>query len=92
MTVRASASNNCVTFRVRDTGEGIPKDYLDHIFERFVQVPGATGGGAGLGLSIVRSIVKAHGGEMSVESEVGKGSEFSFTLPIEAAPGGENLV
>jgi len=85
----ASASENHVTFRVEDSGEGIPEDYLAHIFERFVQVPGATGGGAGLGLSIAHSIVKAHGGEMTVSSEVGRGSTFMFTLPIEPAPSGE---
>jgi signal transduction histidine kinase/HAMP domain-containing protein len=81
VTVDASASQDEVTLRVGDTGEGIPKDYLDHIFERFVQVPGATGGGAGLGLSIAHHIVEAHGGRMAVESEVGRGSTFSFTLP-----------
>lgn len=96
--VGASASSDDVTFRVEDTGEGIPKEYLDRIFERFVQVPGATGGGAGLGLSIVRHIVAAHGGRMSVTSEVGKGSVFSFSVPIDhdsrdrETAGKENLV
>jgi signal transduction histidine kinase len=89
VTVRASATDKDVCFRVEDTGEGIPKDYLDRIFERFVQVPGATQGGAGLGLSIAQNIVRAHGGGMNVESEVGRGSVFGFTLPIEVGSGGQ---
>ncbi|HVT14366.1 MAG TPA: ATP-binding protein [Fimbriimonadaceae bacterium] len=78
--LRASGEGDQVTFSVEDTGSGIPKEFLENIFERFVQVPGATGGGAGLGLSISRTIVQAHGGKMWVESELGKGSTFSFTL------------
>jgi signal transduction histidine kinase len=89
VTVRASASDKDVSFRVEDTGEGIPKDYLVHVFERFVQVPGATQGGAGLGLSIAQNIVRAHGGQMAVESEEGRGSTFSFNIPIEMAEPGE---
>lgn len=82
----ASASGDQVTFGVEDNGSGIPKDYLEHIFERFVQVPGATGGGAGLGLSISKTIVQAHGGNMWVRSDLGKGSTFSFTLRCDAQP------
>jgi NtrC-family two-component system sensor histidine kinase KinB len=80
--LEAKAVKNGVTFFVRDTGSGIPAEYLPHIFERFVQVPGATRGGAGLGLSIARTIVKAHGGDILVESEPGQGSVFTFTLPV----------
>jgi signal transduction histidine kinase len=90
VTVRAKKTENEVILSVEDTGEGIPEEYRKRIFDRFVQVPGATGGGAGLGLSIARNIVQAHGGEMTVESQVGKGSAFRFTLPLEHAPtGGE---
>ncbi len=87
--VRAEQSENLVTYTVEDNGEGIPPDYLSKIFERFVQVPGATGGGAGLGLSIANNIIKAHGGKISVKSELGKGSAFSFTIPIPNQPSGE---
>lgn len=89
ITVQATAYRDHVTFAVKDTGEGIPEEYRKRIFYRFVQVPGATQGGAGLGLSIAMNIVKAHGGEMSVDSEVGKGSVFQFTLPL-ATHGKEN--
>ncbi len=89
VTIRAIADGDHVTFSVKDTGEGIPPEYRDRIFERFVQVPGATQGGAGLGLSIAQNIVKAHGGQMSVNSEVGKGSTFRFTLAVDKIAEGE---
>jgi signal transduction histidine kinase len=68
-------------FEVEDTGEGIPAQYQERIFDRFFQVPGSRPGGVGLGLFISREVVRAHGGEMGVTSEVGKGSTFWFTLP-----------
>ncbi len=82
-TVAVSVQNgdSRLAFEVRDTGTGIPADYLPHIFERFVQVPGATRGGAGLGLSIAKTIVEAHGGKIEAQSEPGKGASISFTLP-----------
>jgi len=79
--VSARTLDRRIEFAVEDTGAGIPPEYLPRIFERFVQVPGATGGGAGMGLSIAQTIVKAHGGQIQVESELGKGSRFSFALP-----------
>lgn len=79
--VSAQEDGARVRFAVHDTGAGIPPEYLSRIFERFVQVPGATRGGAGLGLSIVRSIVRAHGSDIEVESVPGKGSDFHFSLP-----------
>ncbi len=85
VTVRTRPSSEGVVFEVADTGEGISEEFLGSIFERFVQVPGATQGGAGLGLSIAKHIVQAHGGSMNVESKVGKGSVFSFILPSESA-------
>jgi signal transduction histidine kinase len=69
-------------FSVADTGSGIPRDYLPRIFEPFIQVPDAPAGGSGLGLTISRRIVEGHGGRLSVQSEPGRGSTFSFTIPI----------
>ena len=71
---------------VSDTGPGIPADYVDRVFDRFVQVPGETQGGAGLGLSIARSIVRAHGGDIAVESAEGEGSTFTVRLPGSIVP------
>jgi signal transduction histidine kinase len=69
-----------VFFRVRDTGEGIPEDALPNIFGRFVQV-GDKSSGTGLGLALVKRLVEAQGGQVSVESRVGEGSTFTFALP-----------
>jgi signal transduction histidine kinase len=74
--------------KVIDEGVGIPAADLARIFERFYRVDPARAratGGAGLGLSIVQQLVAAHGGRVWVESEVGKGSTFGFTLPVECA-------
>ncbi|MBP2681193.1 MAG: multi-sensor signal transduction histidine kinase, partial [Candidatus Krumholzibacteriota bacterium] len=80
--VDAQAEREVVRFSVRDTGKGIPAKHVDRVFDQFYRVPGHDGeAGVGLGLAIVRQIVVAHGGEAGVESEVGKGSSFWFTLP-----------
>jgi two-component system, OmpR family, phosphate regulon sensor histidine kinase PhoR len=74
---------NKLIIRFRDDGEGIEKQYIPRLFERFFRVDksGARSeGGSGLGLSIVKHIIEAHGEKIYVESEFGKGSEFSFTL------------
>jgi len=69
---------------ISDTGAGIPWDEIPYIFDRFYKVerPAEQVGGIGMGLALVKSIVEAHGGKVSVESEVRKGSKFSFTLPL----------
>jgi len=82
--ISAQFRGNAVAVSVSDTGSGIPQEYLPHIFDKFVQVPGAATGGAGLGLAISRLIVEAHGGQISVQSEPSKGSTFTFTLPVAA--------
>jgi len=80
--ISAQPRGNSVAVSVSDTGSGIPTEYLPHIFDKFVQVPGAATGGAGLGLAISRLIVEAHGGQISVQSEPSRGSTFTFTLPL----------
>lgn len=80
--VSAERRDGSVAVSVSDTGQGIPAEYLPHIFDKFVQVPGAATGGAGLGLAISKSIVEAHGGQISVQSESGRGTTFTFTLPV----------
>ena len=79
--VTAAQRAGSVTLAVADTGSGIPPDYLPRIFDKFVQVPGASSGGAGLGLAISKHMIEAHGGQISVQSEVGRGTTFTFTLP-----------
>ncbi len=83
--VSASSDGNEVTFTVSDTGIGIPQADQPRIFERFYRVDVARSrevGGTGLGLSIAKHLVEAHGGCIWVESEVGQGSQFHFTVPI----------
>jgi len=82
VTVRASPDRDRVRFEVEDRGEGIPPEYRHRIFEKFFRVPGTKGEGIGLGLYLAREIVLAHGGEMGVDSDPGKGSRFWFTLPV----------
>ena len=92
ITIGAGTRGNVVAVSVSDTGTGIPAEYLPHIFDKFVQVPGAATGGAGLGLAISRLIVEAHGGQISVQSQLDHGSTFTFTLPVEVkgVPNGRN--
>jgi signal transduction histidine kinase/DNA-binding response OmpR family regulator/streptogramin lyase len=78
-------------FSVRDTGTGIPAEDLPRIFDRFFQAgtplsEGRRVGGTGIGLSLTKELVKAMGGEITVESEVGKGTEFIVRLPIKRSP------
>jgi histidine kinase len=73
---------------IRDSGMGIPEEYLDRVFERFYRVPlpgGEKVEGTGLGLSICKAIVEEHGGRIWVQSAVGRGSTFAFTIPKDAS-------
>jgi signal transduction histidine kinase/PAS domain-containing protein len=83
---RSAPSHSHILFSVIDQGRGIPTDRLEFIFERFQQVDVSDSrqkGGTGLGLAICKSIVEQHGGEIWVDSVLGQGSRFYFTLPIE---------
>ena len=83
--VAATTQGDWVEVCVSDTGEGIPAEDLPNIFERFYRVDKSRArvtGGSGLGLTIAKRLVEAHGGKIAVQSEMGKGSRFSFTRPI----------
>jgi signal transduction histidine kinase len=80
--------NDFLRLTVEDSGIGIPADHLPHIFDRFYRVPDPNPEkGLGLGLSFVASIVRAHGGEIHVKSEPGRGSRFTVLIPLGAARG-----
>lgn len=81
ITVRAEPAGDEVRISVADTGSGIGEEDRAHLFERFWQARQARRGGAGLGLAITKGIVEAHGGRIWVESEIGVGTTFYFTLP-----------
>lgn len=87
ISVSIEIKDNSVITHVRDTGKGIPQEAIPHLFTKFFRVweKLEMAHGTGLGLYISKSIVEMHGGKIWVESEVGKGSEFSFALPITKA-------
>jgi len=87
ITVQARCTDGEIRVSVSDTGVGIPPGDRERIFERFEQgtMNGRRPNGAGLGLSLSKEFVEMHGGRIWVESEVGKGSTFTFTLPLQPA-------
>lgn len=94
ITVRVRQRGKRLFFSVQDTGCGIPQEHLDKIFRKYVQVsgPGRKGtGGVGLGLAIAKDIVMAHGGEIWVDSEIDKGTTFTFTFPVYLGNGSVTL-
>jgi len=78
--INITKENNKVKFAVADSGVGIEEKYISRIFDRYFRIPGSRKGGTGLGLTISKQFAEAQGGAISVESEYGAGSEFSFTL------------
>ena len=86
ITLAVRPANAQVEVRVTDTGPGIPPEYRERIFERFTRVPGYEGRrrGLGWGLAFCRSVIEAHGGRIWLESEIGQGSTFAFTIPVES--------
>ena len=83
--IRVSAVDDAFRASVSDTGPGIPESQHERIFEEFQQVDGSSTrakGGTGLGLAIAKKIIELHGGRIWVESVVGKGSTFTFSLPV----------
>jgi two-component system phosphate regulon sensor histidine kinase PhoR len=89
--VRARRDGDQLVIEVNDTGAGIAQEELGRLFERFYKADKARrSDGTGLGLAIAKHIVQAHGGAIWVESEVGRGSTFFFTLPIASAASGAN--
>ncbi len=83
--VSADRSGDEILFSVRDTGRGIPADQLEAVFERFLQIQKNDRRGVGLGLYISKCIVQGHGGRIWVESRIGEGSNFCFTIPLGTA-------
>lgn len=82
ISLQVSPEANKIKFLVKDTGMGISEKYKNKVFERYFRVPGTHKEGTGLGLSISKEFIEAQGGSISLESEVGMGSAFSFSLPI----------
>jgi signal transduction histidine kinase len=80
--VAARRDNDVVVSEISDTGVGIPDDQREKVFDEFYQVDRRRFGGPGLGLTIVKGIVEEHGGKVWVESEIGRGSSFYFTVPV----------
>ncbi|MBI4186017.1 MAG: PAS domain S-box protein [Chloroflexi bacterium] len=90
--IEARLDGGQVVVSVTDRGVGIPAEHLDRVFDRFYQVENVVAGrksGTGLGLSICHGILEAHSGKIWVESKLGEGSKFSFTLPV--SKGGEEI-
>jgi signal transduction histidine kinase len=79
--LRAEATADEVRFTVSDTGPGLSPEQIPHVFERNWQADQGARSGSGLGLFIAKSVIEAHGGRIWVESDLGKGSAFAFTLP-----------
>lgn len=89
ITIKAESTDETVEICIKDTGKGIAKEDIKHIFDRFYQVRNSNKDGTGIGLAIVKAFTELQGGTAKVESEVGKGSEFIIILPKRVA--GDNF-
>ena len=89
ITIKAKSTDETVEICIKDTGKGIAKEDIKHIFDRFYQVRNSNKDGTGIGLAIVKAFTELQGGTAKVESEVGKGSEFTIILPKRVA--GDNF-
>lgn len=83
VSLRLEETEGLIKLSVSDAGRGIEREYIDRIFERYFRVPGTNKDGTGLGLAISKEFIEAQGGHLTVESELGKGSTFTMTLPKE---------
>jgi two-component system, NtrC family, sensor histidine kinase KinB len=92
ITIAAEERSGRIFFRVSDSGEGIGEEYLPSLFGRFVQVGENLSGGTGLGLALVKRLVEVQGGHISVESQLGEGTTFTFTLPVGGPASVRNLL
>ena len=90
VSILAGQKDQSILLEIKDTGMGIPEDKLQMIFDEFYQVEGGKHGGTGLGLAIAKRLVEEQGGNIWVESQLGKGSTFYFTLPLSAENQDEN--
>ena len=76
------AVNGSMLLSVADRGPGIPPESMPHLFEKFYRAPNARTGGSGLGLSLVKGFVEAHGGQVQAENRAGGGAAFTISLPL----------
>jgi NtrC-family two-component system sensor histidine kinase KinB len=88
VSISVARTDGVIRFTVRDAGPGVPREYQQAVFDKFFRMPGAPTGAAGLGLFIAKELVTAHGGEIGLDSEPGRGSSFWFTLPAAGAQPG----
>ena len=91
VSIFAGQKDQSILLGINDTGMGIPEDKLQMIFDEFYQVEGGKHGGTGLGLAIAKQLVEEQGGNIWVESQLGKGSTFYFTLPLSPEKQDEKL-
>jgi two-component system sensor histidine kinase KdpD len=84
--ISADTGEREISLTVADNGPGLPPESLAHLFDKFYRAPGAAAGGSGLGLSIVKGFVDAHGGQVSAQNRPGGGAEFTVRLPLKEVP------